>query len=209
MNQDLEKLGKEIQQSFSLLLKEYLPKNLLEKAKENKSLKIISIACGKFLEAECLFECFSSNDNQIKLFGIEIDKDLFNSANERLFSGNKKDQISLKCGDATSPENYEEWIKDGLFDLIIIRHPEITFNTDVFMKIFSNCKTLLLKEGFIFVTTHHENEKRAVEFLFKILDFNIVLEVENQGAASSKKGDEIVYADKYLLIGNNSKKIAS
>lgn len=204
MNTDLEQLGKQIRQSFSVLLKEYLPKNLSEKIKENKSVKIISIACGKFLEAECLFDYFSPHENLIRLYGIEIDKDLLDSAKKRLLSGDKKDLIFLKCDDATKFENYEEWIKDGLFDLIIVRHPEITFNTEAFMKIFANCKNLLLKDNCIFVTTHHENEKRAVNFLLKMQGFNILTESENKNAATSKKGEEVVFADKFLLIGKGA-----
>lgn len=202
MNIEYEKLGKEIQNSFLNLLKEYLPKNLLEKVKENKPVKIISIACGKFIEAECLFDYFSPYEKLIRLYGIEIDEELLSSAKNRLLKSDKKDQIFSKSGDASSPENYEEWIKDGLFDLIIVRHPEITFNTDVFMKIFSNCKNLLSKDGSIFVTTHHENEKIAIIFLFKILSFNVIVETENKNAASLKKGEDLVFADKFLLIGS-------
>ena len=132
MNTDPEKLGKQIQQSFSNLLKEHLPKTLLDKLKQNKTLKIISIACGKFIEAECLFDYFSPYEKLVKLYGLEIDEELLSSAKKRLLTDNKKDHIFLKSGDASKLENYEEWIKDGLFDLIIVRHPEITFNTDVF-----------------------------------------------------------------------------
>ncbi len=201
MNTDLEQLGKEIRQSFSALLKEHLPKNLLEKVKEKKTVKIISIACGRFIEAECLFDYFSPYEKFIKLYGIEIDKERLNFAEKRLLERDKKDFISLKCANALELTNYEEWIKDGLFDLFIVRHPEITFNTQVFMNIFSNCKNLLVRGGHILVTTHHENEKRAVTALFKMLNFNIVVEVENKKAASLKKGEELVFADKFLLIG--------
>ena len=202
MNQDLENLGKQIQQSFLNLLKEYLPKNLLEKVKEKKTVKIISIACGKFIEAECLFNYFSPYEKWVKLYGIEIDEELLGSAKSRLLTGDKKDNIFLKSGDASSPENYKEWVKDGLFDLIIVRHPEITFNTAVFMKIFSNFDKLLDKDGYVFITTHYENEKRALKFLFNILKFNIIHEIENVNAASLKKGDEIVFADRFLLVAN-------
>ena len=200
MNLEYEKLGKEIQNSFSALLKEHLPENLLEKVKENKSLKIISIACGKFIEAECLFDYFSPFEKLIKLYGIEIDEELLNSAKKRFLEGDKKNLVFLKCNDASKIENYEEWISDGLFDLIIIRHPEITFNTDIFMKIFSNCTKLLNKEGRIFITTHHENEKRALSYFLKILKLNTLTDIENKNAASLKKGEDLVFADKFLLI---------
>ncbi len=202
MSADLDKLGKQIQQSFSNLLENYLPKNLLEKVKENKTVKIISIACGKFIEAECLLNYFSPHEELVKLYGIEIDEELLSSAKNRLLTGDKKDNIFLKSGDASSPENYEEWVKDGLFDLIIVRHPEITFNTDVFMKIFSNFNKLLDKDGYVFITTHYENEKRALKLLFNILKFSTIHEIENVNAASLKKGDEVVFADRFLLVAN-------
>ena len=184
------------------MLNEYFPKNLLEKVKLNKPLKIISIACGKFIEAECLFNYFSSNETLVKLYGIEIDEKLLNSSKERLLTSDKKDNIFLKTGDASKYENYEEWIKDGLFDLIIVRHPEITFNTDVFMKIFSNFNKLLDKNGYLFITTHYENEKTALSYLFKILKLNILADVENKTPASLKKGEDLVFADRFLLIGS-------
>ena len=200
MNTDHEKLGEQIQQSFSNLLKEHLPKNLLDKAKENKSVKIISIACGKFIEAECLLNYFNLHEISVKLYGIEIDEELLSSAKSRLLTDDKKDCIFLQSGDASKSENYEEWVKDGLFDLIIVRHPEITFNTEVFMKIFSNGIKILNKNGYLFITTHYENEKRALKFLFNVLKLRIICEIENVNAASLKKGDEVVFADKFLLV---------
>ena len=205
MTQDLEQLGKQIQQSFSVLLNEYLPKTFLEKVRKGETLKIISIACGKFIEAECLLEYSSPNEKLVKLYGIEIDDELLNSAKERLLTDKNKDHIFLKSGDASKLENYEDWITDGLFDLIIVRHPEITFNTDIFMKIFSNFNKLLDKEGHVFITTHYENEKRALKFLFNILKLNTIHEIENVSAASLKKGDETVFADRFLLVASPTK----
>ena len=202
MNKDLKNLGKQIQESFSGLLKEYLPKDFLEKVKQNKYLKIISVACGKFIEAECLFDYFFSYEKLIKLYGIELDEELLKSAKTRLLTDEKKELIFLKCEDASKPENYEEWIKGELFDLIIIRHPEITFNTDTFMKIFLNCKNFLSRNGYIFITTHHENEKRAVSFLLNSLGFHITVEAENSNAVSLEKGEDLVFADKFLLIAS-------
>ena len=204
MDIEYEKLGKQIQNSFSNLLKDYLPKNLSEKVKENKPLKIISIACGKFIVAECLFDYFSPYEGLIKLYGIEIDEELLGSAKKRLLTDDKKDFVPLKCADASKLENYEEWLKDGPFDLIIVRHPEITFNTDVFMKIFSNCNNLLDKSGYLFITTHHENEKRALSYLFKILKLSTLTDIENKNAASLKKGEDLVFADKFLLVASRS-----
>ena len=200
MNIEYEKLGDEIRKSFSALLKNYLPEHLLEKLKENKPVKIISIACGKFIEAECLLDYFSPYEKLLKLYGIEIDDELLNSAKERLLTHDKKDRIFLKSGDASKFENYEDWIKDGPFDLIIVRHPEITFNTDVFMKIFSNFNKLLDKEGHVLITTHYENEKRALSYFFKILKLNIIVDIENKNAVSLKKGEELVFADRFLLL---------
>jgi chemotaxis methyl-accepting protein methylase len=202
MDIEYEKLGKEIQNSFSSLLKEHLPKNLLDKLKENKTVKIISIACGKFIEAECLLNYFSPYEKHLKLYGLEIDEELLNSAQSKLLTNDKKDHIFLKAGDASKYENYEEWIKDGLFDLIIVRHPEITFNTDVFMKIFSNFNKLLDNNGYLFITTHYENEKTALSYLLKILKLNILADVENKNPASLKKGEDLVFADRFLLIGS-------
>ena len=199
MNRDMEKLGEEIQSSFLTLLKTHLPNTLLEKVKNNKPLKIISIACGKFIEAECLYKYFSGYEKLIKLYGIEINKELCNSAKERL-----KGKAILKLADASVNENYTEWIQDGLFDLIIVRHPEITFNTEVFIKIFSNCQNLLNKDGYLLVTTHLDNEVRAVKPLLQLVKFNLITEAENQNAASQIKDGKPVFADKYLLLNTVS-----
>ena len=53
-------LATDIQNSLLNLLKEHFPKSLLQKVKDNKQLKIISIACGRFREAKSLFDYFSS-----------------------------------------------------------------------------------------------------------------------------------------------------
>ncbi len=202
MESENKTLGINIQKSFSVLLKDYLPKNLLDKTRANKPIKIISIACGKFIEAECLLDYFSPNEKQIKLYGIEIDEELLNDATNRLLKNNGRDHIFLKAGDASNLENYKDWIKDSLFDLIIVRHPEITFNTDVFMKIFSNFNNLLNKNGYLFITTHYEDEKRALSYLFKILKLNSLVDIENKNPVSLKKGEDLVFADRFLLISS-------
>ena len=149
-----------------------------------------------------MFDYFSPNEKFLKLYGIEIDKELLNSAKKRLLTDDKKDSVFLKSGDASKLENYEEWITNDLFDLIIIRHPEITFNTNVFMKIFSTCSNLLNEDGYLLITTHYENEKRALNYLFKILKLNALTETENKNAVSLKKGEETVFADRFLLIAS-------
>ncbi len=196
MNIDLEKLGVDIRNSFSLLLDSYLPKELLNK----DNLKIISVACGKFIDAECLISYFAKHKKKIRLYGIEIDESLINNAKERLLKDEKKDCIFLKQADATALENYEEWLLDGVFDLVIVRHPEITFNTQVFMKIFSLCAAILDKDRFMLVTTHHESERKATKLLFEMLKVNVLIDIENEKAVSIDKGSEKAFADKFLLI---------
>ena len=73
------------------------------------------------------------------------------------------------------------------------------------MKIFSNFDKLLDKDGYVFITTHYENEKRALKFLFNILKLNTIHEIENVSAASLKKGDETVFADRFLLVASPTK----
>ena len=190
-------LGIEIQNSFFNLLKEHFPKSLLQKAKEGNVIKIISIACGRFREAKSIFDYFSSFEKALELYGIEIDKEFLTFAENEL--KNKK-QVYLKAADASLMESYKDW---GEFDLIIVRHPEITFNTDIFIKIFANCKNILKKDGYLLITTHFENEKEAIIPLLKLLNFKLVSSVENKNAPIAKtvKSDsEVSYADKFLLI---------
>jgi len=87
--------------------------------------------------------------------------------------------------------------------LIIVRHPEITFNTDPFIKIFSLCVNLLNKKGYLFATTHFENEKEMLKLLLKLCNFNVFVEAKNQLSPSMEINGKIRYADKYLLIANN------
>lgn len=188
-----------IHESYSLLLENYLPKDLLEKVKQNK-IKILSIGCGKFRESKNLFEYFSANQGNIKLYGIEIDESLFNESKQDEFIKQKTDQIFLKLADASKTENYSEWLSDGLFDLIIVRHPEITFNTDIFMNIFSICKDLLSNSGYMFITTHFQNEKDALKLLFNILKYNVLIEVENIHSPSIEIDGKSQYSDKFLLV---------
>lgn len=188
-----------IHESYSLLLENYLPKDLLEKAKQNK-VKILSVGCGKLREAKNLFEYFSTSSKNIKLYGIEIDEKIFNESTQDEFIKQKTDQIFLKSADASQFENYNEWISDGLFDLIIVRHPEITFNTDIFMNIFSICKDLLSDSGYMFITTHFQNEKDALKLLFNILKYNVLIEAENIHSPSIEIDGKSQYSDKFLLI---------
>lgn len=196
---DDKNLINEIHKSYSFLLEEYLPKDLLEKSKNN-TVKILSIGCGKFRETKNFLEYFSSCKENIKLYGIEIDKNLLDSASSDETIKENKNKISLKCADASKPDSYREWISDGQFDLIVVRHPEITFNTDIFMNIFSSCKDLLLDSGYMFITTHFENEKEALKLLFKLLKYNVLLEVENLNSPSREIDGKQHYSDKFLLI---------
>ena len=202
LNQENEKLVADIQKSFLSLLKEHLPKNLLNKVKDKQTIKILSIGCGRFREAKCLFEYFSGYENQIKLYGIEIQKDLLDLANQDPIIKEKSDSIFLKLDDATLPENYQEWLSNGKFDLLIVRHPEITFNTDIFIKIFSTCTNLLKKEGYILTTTHFENEKEAFIMLLKLVKFKLLTCVENKNSPVVKKANETLYSDRFLLISS-------
>src|SRR3990167_659767 len=99
-------LATDIQNSFLNLLKEHLPKSLFQKAKENNSIKIISIACGRFREAKSLFDYFSPCEKALELYGIEIDKEFLTLAENEL--KNKK-QVHLKTADASLMENYKDW----------------------------------------------------------------------------------------------------
>ena len=200
MTDENETLARNIQQSLLGLLNIYLPKNLLEKTKSNQTVKILSIGCGRFREAKSLFNYFSPHENLLRLYGIEIDNELLGLAKNDPLIQEKKEQVFLKKADAAEYENYKEWISDGLFDLIIVRHPEITFNTDIFIKIFSHCPNLLLKDGYLMVTTHFENEKEMLKLLFKLNKLDCFLEEENQNSPTLEIKGEIRYSDKYLLL---------
>ena len=202
MDQDNESLIQKIQESFSNLLNEHLPKDLIEKIKKNKSLKILSIGCGRLREAKCLFEYFSDCNNYLKLYGIDIDNEMLELAKGDPEITKRKNSIYLKLANASNKEGYEEWLKDGAFDLIILRHPEITFNTDPFIKIFSLCPGLLTKSGYLFITTHFENEKESIKLLLKLLKFNLLVEAENKNPASFKKAEELLFADKFVLVAS-------
>ena len=193
-----KQLVNEIQKSFIYLLKEYLPKELFTLAKENKKIKILSIGCGRFREAKSIFNYFDEYKKNINLYGIDNDKDLLEDAkkDEMII----KNSVSIKLADASLIESYKEWTQDGLFDLVIVRHPEITFNTDVFIKIFSLIPGLLTKKGILFVTTHFENEKESLKLLLKLLKLNIMIDIENQLSPSLKKDKELLFADKFLII---------
>ncbi len=205
MNSENENLVQQIQQSFLDLLNDYLPKSFLEKVKQGKKLKVISIGCGRFRELNCLLKYFSGHKDKITFYGIDIDEELINLAKKNPVLNQRNVSVELKLGDASLLENYKEWTNDGyLFDLVIIRHPEITFNTNAFINIFSVCVSLLTVGGSIFITTHYENEKESLKPLLKLLKFNVIVDVENKNSPSLKKGDELVYSDKYLLIASKA-----
>lgn len=202
MDQDNETLVKNIQKSFFELLNNHLPKQFLENIKENSQIKILSIGCGRLRESKSIFDYFGVNSKNIKMYGIDLDKENLKLAEDELTIRNHKNQFILKLADASNIENYKDWLKDGLFDLVIIRHPEITFNTDVFIKIFSICTSLIKKDGYVLITTHFENEKDALLPLLKLLKFNLVLCTQNSMAPCVVKDDKTLYADKFLLIAN-------
>lgn len=194
-----ETYAKNVQDSFLQLLS-YLPKDLLEKAKSNQVVRVLSVGCGRFREAKSVFDYFKEYENKLNLFGIEADKELLDLAKEEEIIKSKKSQVFLKNADASNFENYSDWINNVRFDLIIVRHPEITFNTDVFIKIFSSCVNLLEKKGYLLITTHYQNEKEAIKLLLKLYKFNLLIEAENQNSLSFQKNGEILFADKYLLV---------
>ena len=203
MESDNETLVKDIQNSFLNLLNDHLPKNVLEKAKDRNIVKVMSICCGRFREAKSIFDYFSDYKDSIKVYGIEIDKNLLDLAkNERIIKENEK-SVCLKLGDASSIESYKDWLEDGLFDLVIVRHPEITFNTDVFVKIFSlSYKNLLAKNSYLIITTHFENEKETLKLLLKALKLNVLVDIENDLAPCIKEEEKNSYADRFLLIAS-------
>jgi len=203
MNFENETFVKSIQESFLSLLNNYLPKDLLQKAESKQSIKILSIGCGRFREAKSVFGYFKNKSTNIKLYGIEIDDELYKLACGDPTLQEHKNSVFLKKGDATKLENYKDWVNGGRFDLIIVRHPEITFNTDPFIKIFSLCVNLLNKKGYLFATTHFENEKEMLKLLLKLCNFNVFVEAKNQLSPSMEINGKIRYADKYLLIANN------
>ena len=207
MNIENGTLIPDIQKSFLNLLNDYLPKLLLEKVKAGEIAKILSIGCGRFREAKSLFDYFSLEGKVtgpclLKLYGIEIDDELFKLAKCDPYLNEKKDLISLMKADASKFESYKEWISNGLFDLIIVRHPEITFKTDIFIEIFSHCASLLDNNGYLMVTTHFENEKEMLKLLLKLYKFNVSIEKENQGSPSIEVRGESRYSDKFLLIAS-------
>lgn len=195
-----ETYAKNVQESFLQLLNNFLPKNLLQIAKQKDKIKIISIGCGRFREAKSIFDYFQGFEDKLNLFGIEMDNKLLELAKEEEIVKTNKSSVFLKLADASNFENYGEWIKNGRFDLIIVRHPEITFNTDVFIKVFSCCVNLLEKKGYLLITTHFENEKEALKLLLKLYKFNLLAEAENPKSPSMQKNGEILYADKFLLL---------
>ena len=200
LDNNAQKLADDIQQSFLNLLNDHLPKDLLQKTKEKQTVKILSIACGRFREASSLFKYFSGYEEHIKLYGIDTSKELLDQAKEDLILIDKNKSTSLKLADASLLESYHEWLTNGLFNLIIIRHPEITFNTDIFIKIFSTCATLLEKNAYILITTHFENEKEALLLLLKMLKLKVVSCLLNDNAPIVKKENESLYADRFMIL---------
>lgn len=200
MNDEHEQLVNKIQKSFLNLLKNYLPKEILEKAKKGNNVKIISIGCGRFREAKSIYDYFAHKENLIKLFGIEIDNTLLELAKNEPIIKKHKDSVILKLADATNIENYKDLIHDGFFDLIIVRHPEITFNSETFIKVFSFVTNIIAKNGYLFITTHFEDEKESLKLLLKLLRLDLVTDIENKDSPSFKKNGNLSHVDKYLLI---------
>jgi len=204
LSHENETLVREIQKSFLNLLDENLPKSLIEKTKQDKVIKILSICCGRFREAKSIFDYFQAQfKNKLKLYGIDNDEELLKLAKEEEVIKNNRDFVFLKLADASAIENYKEWFKDGLFDLVIVRHPEITFNTEVFVKIFSICPILLTGSGYLFVTTHFENEKEVLKLLLQLNKFNLMVDIENKQSPMFKVKGEDRFFDKFLLLATN------
>ena len=187
-------LVKNIQDSFLGLLNNYLPKDILDKARQGNTVKILSIACGRFREAKSIFDYFQKYENHVKLYGIDVDNDLLKLV--------KEEKVTIKCADAKNIESYKEWLSNGKFDLIIVRHPEITLNTDDFIKIFSTCVNVIALDGHLLITTHYEDEKNVVKNLLKLLKFNVLTDVKNEHSPSLKKDNESIFVDRFLLLAS-------
>ena len=204
MIEEDKNLADEIQRSFLNLLKDNFPQDLLEKTKSNQTVKILSIGCGRFREAKSLFDYFHPHEENLRLFGIEINNEMFSLLVKDEFIKSKKDFICLKSADATNLSSYMDWIKDSKFDLIIFRHPEVTFNTNIVIKIFSMCPMLLSQKGYLLLTTHFHNEKEALIQLLKLYKFKILTDKENEKPSSFKKEGETMFADRFLLIASKT-----
>lgn len=202
MNTENDILVSKIQLSFLNLLRDYLPKDLLDKASNSKTFRILSICCGRFREAKPIFEYFSKFKDKLKLYCIDLDASFIDLASNEPIIKENKNSVYLRTGDASLIENYEDWLKDGLFDLVIVRHPEITFNTDIFIKIFSLCPQLINKNGLLLITTHFENEKESLQILLKLINFKLLTSIENKNAPVIKKNNDTCYVDRFLLLSS-------
>lgn len=157
----MDMFGKKI---FVLTLENY---DLSQYFSELDEIKILSIGCGFAYEVPLLKKVLPK---KISLSGIDIKEPMIRMA--------KKDHPgeTFEAGDAI---NILPRLARG-FDLLLILHPEIVHNHDIFSDIFKISKNNLREGGILFVSLYAENEFNLCKELLDNLDYDLIVAEKNQ-----------------------------
>lgn len=202
MTVDYEKLAKDIQSSFLSLLKSQLPSVYLEKVRNGKKIKILSLCCGRFRESKSIYDYFAGFENFIKLYGIDSDKNLLELAETEPSIIKNRRNVELMLGDASKFDSYKPWMRDGGFDLIIYRHSEVLINREAFLQVISRSTMLFNSGAYLLTTTHYKEEKDELKLVLHSLKFKILKDIENPNPANAEKDGMVHYADRFLLLAS-------
>lgn len=170
--------------------------------KPEQPLRILSLACGFAIEIPVLAELFAQRNLSFK--GVDIDEAICADSRE-LAEDEGIANVDIIQGDATDVSWLQSALGEERFDLIILRHPDVTSKErrEIFATILEKTIPAFIKaEGLVFISTYSSTElARATTYLkadFDSIDPTIVapkgqLTFFNQGVTQEPDKFSLLY----------------
>ena len=177
---------------------------------QDRKTEILDLACSICEEKEVLHSFFGGEENpyynknnNVKITGVDIDKEAIELAKQRLPKG-KEDDFKFIVGDASNLNEVNQIPK--IADIVIIRHQQMIkpnynkdniIETDLWKKIITEGIKRLQSNGFFLITSYTKDEHEALlEYLKNIDGIEIKSKGENKYAEPLGAGG----IDKYFVV---------
>ena len=136
----------------------------LPQKKPHTTLRALSLACGEAYEFLCLAQMYP--DIHWEFVGVDNDGKSINEMTQRFPTISN---AHWHCLDATNEDQMKNSVP-GRFDIVFIRHPNISNMTEIFASILLNILPMKIKpDGMLFMSTYHREE---LEDAYQIIQSN-------------------------------------
>lgn len=158
---------------------------------EGRQAIVLDLACGNCEEGYVLNAFFGGgkfgwNSDNVKLIGIDIDRDSVQQAtatygkpdfSERITKYVLPSNYEFIVGDATNLDQHSQIPKDA--DIIVIRHQQISDNNQTWTKIFQQALKRINKDGIIVITSFSDIEHEELIRALQKINCEIVINEKN------------------------------